>query len=169
MSEQTSPELFGVLERLADVVEDTSAHGLEQRMRQMEDDLGPATPTPFTGQPGTELAQAARWMDVPSGEAVVTQGEVGDAFYLVAQGQLSVTVDRRLRGHTLGEGDGFGEISLLRRVPRTATIAALADCELLVIGAAQFLGSVTNNSDGAALAAHLAAARLAADSQDPAR
>lgn len=63
MSEQTSPELFGVLERLADVVEDTSAHGLEQRMRQMEDDLGPATPTPFTGQPGTELARAARWMD----------------------------------------------------------------------------------------------------------
>jgi hypothetical protein len=63
MSEQTSPELFGVLERLADVVGDTSAQGLEQRMRQMEDDLGPATPTPFLGQPGTELAQAARWMD----------------------------------------------------------------------------------------------------------
>ena len=109
------------------------------------------------------LAQTAHWETIPATEQVVTQGELGDCYYIVADGELSVTVDGVLREHTLTAGDGFGEISLLRRVPRTATIAALTDCELLVVGAAQFRASVASSADGAALAAEVSAARLAAD------
>lgn len=70
MSELASRELFGVFERLADVVGDTSAQQLELRMTEMERNLGPATPTPFAGTPGTELARAARWMDDADRELV---------------------------------------------------------------------------------------------------
>jgi CRP-like cAMP-binding protein len=109
------------------------------------------------------LAQTAHWETIPATEQVVTQGELGDCYYIVADGELSVTVDGVLREHTLTAGDGFGEISLLRRVPRTATIAALTDCELLIVGAAQFRASVASSADGAALADEVSAARLAAD------
>lgn len=109
------------------------------------------------------LAQTALWRDAPLGMVVVAQGEPGDAFYVVAEGELSVTVGGVLRDHTLTAGDGFGEISLLHRVPRTATITALTDSKLLVVGAAQFLASVTSSADGAELAAEVSAAHLAAD------
>jgi hypothetical protein len=115
------------------------------------------------------LAQTALWRRAQSGAAVVTQGESGDAFFVVAEGELSVTVDGVVRPHTLIAGDGFGEIALLSRVPRTATITALTDCELLTISAAQFLASVTSSADGGALAAQVSAERLAADARRPAR
>jgi MFS family permease len=109
------------------------------------------------------LAQGAHWEQIPAGDPVVTQGEIGDCFYIVAEGELSVTVDGVVRDHTLTAGDGFGEIALLHRVPRTATITALVDSELLVVGAAQFLASVASSADGAALAAQVSADRLASD------
>lgn len=124
---------------------------------------------PFLGAlPAYELehlAQTALWRDAPSGTSVVRQGEPGDAFYVVASGELSVAVDGRLRDHTLTTGDGFGEISLLHRVPRTATIEAISDCELLMVGSAQFLASVTSSADGATLAEEVSTARLAADAR----
>lgn len=109
------------------------------------------------------LAQTALWRQAPSGSVVVAQGEPGDAFYVVAQGELSVTVDGHIREHTLTAGDGFGEIALLHRVPRTATIRALTESELLMVSSAQFLASVTASADGTALAAEVTAERLAAD------
>lgn len=110
------------------------------------------------------LAQTALWRDAPSGTVVVTQGEPGDAFYVVAGGELSVTVDGKVRDRTLSAGDGFGEIALLHRVPRTATVSAIADSELLMVSSAQFLASVTSSADGTALAAEVSAEHLAADS-----
>jgi MFS family permease len=109
------------------------------------------------------LAQTAHWESLPATAEAVTQGALGDSYYIVAAGELSVTVDGVLREHTLTAGDGFGEISLLHRVPRTATITALTDSELLVIGAAQFLASVASSADGGALAAEVSVAHLEAD------
>ena len=109
------------------------------------------------------LAQSVRWRWFPAGIPVVTQGEPGDAFYIVVDGQLSVTVDGRLRPHTLNPGDGFGEIAMLHRVPRTATVTAMIDCELLMIDAAQFLAAVTSSADGTALAREISDQRLSND------
>lgn len=109
------------------------------------------------------LAQSALWRSFPQGAVVVAQGEPGDAYYVVAGGEVSVAVDGHVKEHTLTVGDGFGEIALLRRTPRTATITVLADCELLMISAAQFLAALTATADGSVLAAEVSAQRLADD------
>ena len=62
-----------------------------------------------------------------AGETVISAGSTGDAFFVVDTGVLDVVeYDRRL-----GPGDGFGEISLLRDVARTATIRVHSDAGLL--------------------------------------
>jgi predicted MFS family arabinose efflux permease len=109
------------------------------------------------------LAQGARWDRVPAGTVVVAQGDPADSYYLVASGELSVTTDGSVRGHTMGPGDGFGEIALLNRTTRTATITALVACELLVVSSDDFLAAVTSTSDGEGLAHEVSRARLALD------
>ena len=65
-------------------------------------------------------------MDVPAGQAVVREGEPGDRVYLVDQGDFDVTCSRGAFP-SIGEGEVFGEIALLRDVPRTATVSARTD------------------------------------------
>ncbi|HEX6248581.1 MAG TPA: cyclic nucleotide-binding domain-containing protein [Nocardioidaceae bacterium] len=110
-----------------------------------------------------QLARSAAWADVEPGEEVVRQGEPGDRFYVVAEGELQVAVDGEVRPARLGPGDGFGEIALLRAVPRTATVTARSRARLLVVSAGDFLAAVTGHPDGHALASEVAAAHLAAD------
>jgi CRP-like cAMP-binding protein len=98
---------------------------------------------------------------------VVSQGDPGDRFYVVAEGRLGVWVDGVQRPHVLGPGDSFGEIALLHRVPRTATVAALTPVRLLAIDAADFLRTVTGHPDGERLAADVAQAHLSRDRQLP--
>jgi MFS family permease len=109
------------------------------------------------------LAQSARWVTAEPGEVVVRQGEVGEAYYLVAEGELGVIVDGTRRPHTLVAGDGFGEIALLRRVPRTATVTALSRCSLLVVGSAAFLAAVTGSPQATGLADRASSERLTGD------
>ena len=82
---------------------------------------------PFA-QLGTEeldhvLAQGS-WRSVAPGEAVVTQGEAGDAFYAIESGHFDVITNDEVQG-TLGPGDHFGEVALLIGVARTATVRAV--------------------------------------------
>ena len=56
-------------------------------------------------------------------------GRARDRFFAIAHGELEVAVDGRAV-RRLGAGDSFGEIALLRQVPRTATVRALGDAEL---------------------------------------
>jgi MFS family permease len=109
------------------------------------------------------LSQGARWERVPAGTVVVAQGEPADSYYLVASGELSVSTDGLLREHTMGPGGGFGEIALLNRTTRTATITSLVECELLVVSSDAFLAAVTSTSDGEGLAHEVSRARLALD------
>lgn len=92
------------------------------------------------------LAIEADAVDVPAGEVVVTEGEAGDLFYVVESGALDVS----LRGEAvrvLGPGQAFGELALLRRSVRTATVTAHADCRLWTLDRESFLGAVARSTE----------------------
>jgi CRP-like cAMP-binding protein len=65
-------------------------------------------------------------------------------------------------GDELAAGDVFGEIALLRDIPRTAGVRTLTDCRLLALGRDEFLAAVTGHPRSAAEAAVVVSARLAA-------
>jgi hypothetical protein len=99
----------------------------------------------FAPLPPSTLEQLAESLDevrVGSGEEVIRQGESGDRFYLVGDGELDVYVDGGLV-QSLGRGDSFGEIALLRDVPRTATVKARGDAVLYALERHNFIGAVT--------------------------
>jgi MFS family permease len=98
------------------------------------------------------LARRAVREHVPDGATVVVQGEPGDQFFAIAAGQLSVTVDGRFV-RRLGAGDSFGEIALLHEIPRTATVRALSDAELLALDSDDFIPAMTRVFGSAAAAA----------------
>lgn len=112
------------------------------------------------------LSHSAAWVEAGAGQVVISQGEHGDALYIVESGRLSVAVDGVLRPHVIGPGDSFGEIALMQDVARTATVAALEPCRLLRIERDDFLAAVTGSSDGHGIAAEVAASHLARD-RDP--
>ncbi|MEI7546476.1 MAG: cyclic nucleotide-binding domain-containing protein [Actinomycetota bacterium] len=95
--------------------------------------------------PATErLARGASTIEVPYGEVVVPEGGAADHFFLLIDGEACVTIDgRRIR--TLGPGDSFGEIALLRDVPRTATVTATAPLRLVTVSRGDFLEAVTGH------------------------
>jgi len=108
-----------------------------------------------------QLARALETVAAAPGEAVVRQGEHGDRIYLVVSGEMAVDVDGRA-GVRLSRGDVFGEIALLRDVPRTATVRAETAAELLTLGRDEFLSAVTGHATSAAEADVVVATRLAA-------
>jgi CRP-like cAMP-binding protein/Zn-dependent protease/multisubunit Na+/H+ antiporter MnhG subunit len=71
----------------------------------------------------SEILEHGRWVNVAPGEAILEQGEEGDAFYAISSGQVDVVQDGTLV-RTLGPGAHFGEIALLEKVPRTAGVLA---------------------------------------------
>jgi hypothetical protein len=98
----------------------------------------------------------------PAGAVVIREGEAGDKFHLIVDGTAAVNV-RGTPRPTLRAGDCFGEIALLRDIPRTATVTAEQPLRTLALGREEFLAAVTGNSTSRAAADTLAAQRLAAD------
>jgi CRP-like cAMP-binding protein/Zn-dependent protease len=81
---------------------------------------------PFRGLATTDLALVldhGSWVNAAPGEAVITQGEPGDAFYVIGSGQADVVRDDEVIA-TLGAGAYFGEVALLTDEPRNATVIA---------------------------------------------
>jgi MFS family permease len=78
------------------------------------------------------------------GEEVITQGDPGDRFYLIEEGQVEVLEDGVFRRHE-GPGECFGEIALLRDVPRTATVRTTKATTLLALERDQFITAVTGH------------------------
>jgi MFS family permease len=154
---------LGALVALFGLLSFAAIRGLDARSVPREEEITLLRRVPFLSalQPYEleRLAQRAAWVDVAPGSAVITQGEIGDCFYVVDSGELSVAVDGVVRHHRMAPGDGFGEIALLHEVPRTASIRALSRSRLLRISAEDFLSTVVPNASGAHLARTLADAR----------
>jgi MFS family permease len=108
-----------------------------------------------------QLASLLTERHVAGGETIVRQGEAGDEFFLIGEGRVRVLVDGIPAGE-LGPGDGFGEIALLRDVPRTATVEALEAATLYALERAEFLGALSGHAESAAAAEGVAGRRLAA-------
>ena len=89
---------------------------------------------------------ARRLVSVPvsAGDVVIRAGDPGERFYIVSDGEFDVLADGADR--KMGGGDYFGEIALLRDVPRTATIRAVVDGQLYALERADFLAAVTTHS-----------------------
>jgi MFS family permease len=93
------------------------------------------------------------------GTVVVQQGDPGDHFYIVTSGRVAVSVDgREVREEQAGES--FGEIALLRSVPRTATVKALESTQMVLLERGPFLEAVTGLPASEAAAHAVINARL---------
>jgi MFS family permease len=109
----------------------------------------------FRPLPAPQLEAVARrtsWLTVPAGTAVIREGEAGDRFYIVASGAVRVDRNGRHLRDIASPGEGFGEIALLRGVPRTATVTATEETVLLTIDRAPFLAAVIGHPDAYAAA-----------------
>ena len=95
----------------------------------------------------------------PAGGIIIREGDVGDRFYAVVGGEVLVSTDGRPIA-TLGPGDYFGEIALLRDVPRTATVTAIGDVELFALERDDFISAVTGHRVSTATADETITERL---------
>jgi MFS family permease len=95
----------------------------------------------FSPLPLPAIEQLARGLEpasVSAGQGVFNQGDVGDRYYVIESGSADVIGDGRLVA-TLGPGEGFGEIALMRQVPRTATVRAADELRLQALRSDHFL------------------------------
>ena len=106
-----------------------------------------------------QLASRLSHVSVPAGQVVFHQGEPGDLFYVIGEGEVAVALDGSPQV-TLGRGAYFGEIALLRDVPRTATVTALTEVELYALERDVFIAAVTGHSPSAEAADAVIAGRL---------
>ena len=106
-----------------------------------------------------QLASALIAVSATDGDEIIRQGDSGDRFYVIAKGEVDVTSDGQ-HVSTLGKGDYFGEIALLRDVPRTATVTARGDVELRALERDEFLGAVTGHVESVEAADAVIANRL---------
>jgi CRP/FNR family cyclic AMP-dependent transcriptional regulator len=85
-----------------------------------------------------QISKAGRRVEFPKGSVIVKEGEEGVGFHLIVTGKAKVTVKGRSRS-TLGPGAFFGELSLIDRGPRTATVTAETDVTTLSLVSWEFL------------------------------
>ena len=109
------------------------------------------------------LARRMRVLHFGTGESIVRQGDAGETFYLVEQGEVSVRArgadDIERRVATLGPGAFFGEMSLLTGEPRAASVVSVKDSLLMAIDRDGFRDALQSNPDVARQLAEILSAR----------
>ena len=105
------------------------------------------------------LAKALVPVHVDAGSAVFREGDHGDRFFVIRAGTAEIEIAGQ-RVRTRGPGDSFGEIALVRDVPRTATVRALTDLDLLALERDVFVATLTHHPASAEAAGSIVAARL---------
>ncbi len=123
----------------------------------------------FAALPAPSIEGIARELDrlaVSQGTVVITEGDRGDCYYAVADGQLIVSRQGRTL-QTVARGDGFGEIALIQDVPRAASVTAVTDALLYVLDKEPFVQTVTGHAPTASRAGSIIAGHLETDATPP--
>jgi MFS family permease len=105
------------------------------------------------------LARATQRREFADGQTIIRQGDAGDEFYAIADGQVAVTVDDVWVANR-SRSEGLGEIALLRQVPRSATVVAVGPVVVYSLNGATFLSVVTGHGSTQRRAQAIADARL---------
>ncbi len=105
------------------------------------------------------LALNLRELNVEPGVEVITQGDVGDSYYILASGAADVLIDGE-KVNAVAPGEGFGEIALLRDVPRTATVRTTEPSGVFALDRETFLGAVSSSRRSFAAADEVVNRRL---------
>jgi MFS family permease len=116
----------------------------------------------FAPLPGTALEHIAGRLvplRIEPGTVIVREGDAGDRFYVVVEGEVEVTAEGKPIT-TLEPGGYFGEIALLKDVPRTATVTAKTPVVLYALDREDFLATVTGHPPSAKAAEGVIASRL---------
>ena len=79
-----------------------------------------------------DVCRIADELDLPAGKEMATEGDRGREFFVLLKGEAAVTKGGQQIA-TMKEGDFFGEIALVTKMPRTATVTAVSDVDVLVI------------------------------------
>ena len=106
------------------------------------------------------MARNLAEVSMPAGASIIREGEPGDLFYVIAEGEVRVTV-AGAEVARYGPGHFFGEIALLRDVPRQASVSALTDVRLLTLDRTHFLAAVTGSRSASTVANTVIDQRLA--------
>ena len=117
----------------------------------------------FTPLPGSSLEHLAGRlvpMRLDAGTMIVREGDAGDRFYIVAEGEVEISEAGKPLSE-LGAGGYFGEIALLRDVPRTATVTAKTPVVLYALDREDFLAAVTSHAPSTQAAEDVVSSRLA--------
>jgi CRP-like cAMP-binding protein len=105
------------------------------------------------------LAKGVERVEAPDGTVLIREGDAGDRFFVIEDGEVEISKEG-MPIRKLGRGAGFGEIALLRDVPRTATVSAHGVVKLLAVERDDFLQAVTGHPVSRAAAEGIAGARL---------
>jgi CRP-like cAMP-binding protein len=90
------------------------------------------------------IHDAGKEVSFNAGRVIVSEGETGVGFHLILEGKATVTVNGQARA-TLGVGDYFGEIAIIDRGPRSATVTATTDVRTLGITSWDFMPVLSEN------------------------
>lgn len=98
----------------------------------------------FSALPKKDLRLVAKRgedLEVPAGKVLVEEGAAGSEFFVVVKGRAKVTRHGR-KVATLGPGSFFGDLALLDKAPRNATVVAETPLEVVVLGQREFAGLI---------------------------
>jgi MFS family permease len=114
--------------------------------------------TPLSPPVLEQLAARLTPVHAAAGDEIIRRGDHGDRFYVIGAGEVEIVLDGTTRRE--GAGSYFGEIALLRDVPRTATVRAATDVELLALDRDDFIPAVTGHADSAEAAEAVIGSRI---------
>jgi CRP-like cAMP-binding protein len=109
-----------------------------------------------------DVAHIADELDLPAGKLMAKEGDRGREFFVLLEGEADVTKgDKSI--NTMRDGDFFGEIALVTKMPRTANVTATTPVRVLVITERDFSGLMKRSPEVARGVAEALAERVAPD------